>query len=245
MFKAKEVGQVLGFSNISKYLTKMNPDWKMGVTIGDPHGRPQLYTMINEKAVYRLAFRSDKKIAVEFTETVCDILKTIRLTGKYEHEYKTPKPMLAYKLENETDLHKKTINFIRQHQEGKHLLFTSTLGEMQDDSSKRIDAWQKGYTKGMPDLILFNPTNKYIGLVVEFKTPKCTGSLSEEQQQIIKHFKSLKYKVIVSNDYDVIIIKLHDYINQIRVPCQLCDMKFRNGDTLTNHKRYFHRVSSV
>ncbi|CAB4025363.1 toxin Bro, partial [Paramuricea clavata] len=55
------------------------------------------------------------------------------------------------------------------------------LGEYQDTSSKRCDAWKKGYKGGQPDIIIENPMGKYKGFAIEFKSPKGTGVASEKQ----------------------------------------------------------------
>ena len=52
------------------------------------------------------------------------------------------------------------------------------LGELQDTSIKRIEAYKKGYMKGQPDIILYKhhkKSEKYKGLCIEFKTRQCNG----------------------------------------------------------------------
>ena len=152
--------------------------------------------------------------------------------------------MISFKIENEFDLHTKVVNFIKQFQKSKRLLFTTNEGELQDTSDKRINSYRKGYTAGMPDFILYNPTRKYTSLVIEFKSPTCNGQLSDKQEYVLKHFKELNYKVIISNDYDKIIIKVNKYIELVRINCNLCKNKFKCENTLSNHKKYFHRVTN-
>lgn len=41
-------------------------------------------TLLTEKGLYKLAFTSTKPIALLFQNWVCDVLKKIRLTSKYE-----------------------------------------------------------------------------------------------------------------------------------------------------------------
>lgn len=243
LFKAKEICDILKYVNSRDAINKhVENDDK--TTVAKRDGGFQ--TFINESGLYTLIFGSKQHDAKKFKHWVTsDVLPSIRKTGSYEHEYKTPKPMLTYKMESENDLHHKTINFVRQHQETKQLLYTSTLGEQQDSSDKRIDAWKKGYSKGMPDFVLFNPSNKFTGLCIEFKSPKGNGRLSDEQKSITTHFRQLGYKVIISNDYDSIIIKLNDYIRNIRIPCEFCKCKFKCPESRKNHYKFFHKISNV
>ena len=55
-----------------------------------------------------------------------------------------------FKIENETDLHCKVAHLIRNCY--PNAIMVAGLEENQDASSKRIDSWKKGYTKGQPDL---------------------------------------------------------------------------------------------
>lgn len=253
-FKAKEIALILNYEK-PKEAIRANVDSEDVITWGIMKWASELAPyenmhpetkFINESGLYALIFGSKKPEAKKFKHWVTSILlPSIRKTGKYEidRQYKTPLPMLTYNMETESDLHNKTVNFIRQHQESKRLLFNSSLGEMQDSPDKRINAWKKGYSAGMPDFVLFNSTKKYSGLIIEFKSPKCTGKLSDDQRRIIKHFKTLNYKTIVSNNYDKIIIEVNKYIEQIRIPCEYCKCKFHNKSTLKNHHKYFHRIT--
>jgi hypothetical protein len=208
-------------------------------------------TFITEPALYMLAFKSHKKEAIDFTKWVCEtVLPSIRKTGKFEilePAYRTVKPMLTYKIENEEDLHRKTVNFLRSDEfKDKELLFNASLGEMINDTpDKRLKAYYMGYTKGMGDLIIFNPTRNKAGCLIEFKTVRCNGKVSPEQLNVIQHFEKLNYKIIVSNDYDKIICQLYDYIKDVRVRCPHCKCMFKSTETLGNHKKHFHRITTL
>ena len=75
---------------------------------------------------------------------------SIRKTGRYDycinHKYNS---MLAFKIENETDLHVKVVSFLKKR--CPHSLFTVTLGENQDSPYKRLNSYKKGYLRGSPD----------------------------------------------------------------------------------------------
>ena len=134
--------------------------------------------------------------------------------------------------------------YINKYDEDKNkgIIYQVSLGELQDDSDKRIKAWEMGYIKGQPDLTIMNKTYKYDGCVIEFKNSKGTGILSEAQESILDKYKRLKYKVILSNDFAEIISKLAVYFNKLRIPCEYCKRRFKNEKTLCNHKKYFHRL---
>ena len=91
-----------------------------------------------------------------------------------------------------------------------------SLGEFQNDKTKRIEAFRKGYLKGTPDLIMLNPNKNYSGLAIEFKSPLHGGITSEFQFDMFDKYKKLGYKVIHSNNYDDIIMAIYDYVKEIR-----------------------------
>jgi hypothetical protein len=138
---------------------------------------------------------------------------------------------LVFKIENEFDLHKKVINYIRRFHED--LLLVIGLGELQDTKNKRIQSWQKGYQKGQPDLIIQNYHKKYSGLCIEFKTPKGTGDVRPAQKELLERYAAQGYKTLIDNDYD-------EYCTSIRVPCSHCIKKFKSKDTLQTHLRVIH-----
>ena len=134
---------------------------------------------------------------------------------------------LAFKIEDGYDLHTKVVQFIRQfHPE----ILTAGLGENQDTKDKHIKSFKKGYMKGQPDLLLQNLHKHYNGLCIEFKTPQCSGIITDQQKQLIERYEENGYKCIVSNDYGLITKELNDYMHDIRIRC-----KFR-------HVKYFHRI---
>ena len=77
---------------------------------------------------------------------------------------------LTFKIENEFDIHVKTVFFLKKR--FPHSLFTVTLGENQCTSTMRIDSYKKGYLRGSPDLIINNLHKRYTGFAIEFKKSK-------------------------------------------------------------------------
>ena len=134
-FIAKDVAQILGYSNTTKAISnfvKSNekksyqeltgnegpPIWgTLLPTVSTPH--PQT-VLINENGLYSLVFRSKTKIAEEFREWVKTVLKELRLKGKYE----LSNQFEAMKLELEQNFNQKLLQ-----NEQKQVQLESTLEE--------------------------------------------------------------------------------------------------------------------
>ena len=139
---------------------------------------------MNESGLYSLIFGSKVESAKAFKRWVTkDVLPSIRKTGRYDYciDHKTGRydycidHTLAFKIENEMDLHVKVVSFLKKRY--PHSLFTATLGENQDTVHKRIDSFKKRYLRGSPDLIINNLHKHYTGFCIEFKSPKGNGVL--------------------------------------------------------------------
>ena len=89
-----------------------------------------------------------------------------------------------FKIENETDLHCKVVDYIRRFY--PEAIIVAGLGELQDTCSKRISSWKKGYTKGQPDLMTMNFRKDYSGCCIEFKSPTNDYQVIQDQKEI-KH----------------------------------------------------------
>ncbi len=117
-----------------------------------------------------------------------------------------------FEMLNETDLHKKVIDFIRKYY--PQAIIIPGLGELQHTSAARVDAWQKGYKGGQPDILLANHNVDFIGLVIELKTPAGTGVVSDNQTVFLNRLEEAGYYVIISNDYDEILMTIVGYFQQ-------------------------------
>ena len=87
----------------------------------------------------------------------------------------------------------------------------------------------------MPDLIIHNLNKKYNGLVLELKSPSSYGILSEDQKSVLNEFKHNNFKVIVSNDYDLIIENILSYFQNTGIKCLICKNVFKDNDELYKH----------
>ncbi len=86
LFRASDIGEILEISNIRTSTKDFDNTEKHGVHIMDSMGRNQETTFLTEKGLYKIVFRSRKPIAEKFTNWVCEVLKELRLNGKYELE---------------------------------------------------------------------------------------------------------------------------------------------------------------
>ena len=190
---------------------------------------------ISEAGLYRLVLKSKAKHAEIFQDWVCEeVLPSIRKAGTYTV------PLLGQqiKLLNETDLHYKVMDCIRVQFPELHVV--PGLGEMQTTTQQRNDGWKKGYVGGQPDLLILNRTTQFDGFAIELKTPKGDGAMSNKQTDYLEQLENLKYKTLVSNNYDVIVIELTKYYSDIRFPCKCCSKAFKSKATLHGHLNCFH-----
>ena len=117
----------------------------------------------------------------------------------------------AITLKNETDLHYKIAHYIRTH--CSKLIVIAGLGEMQDSSDKRLDAFRKGYQGGQPDLIVLGkcPLPRR-GYAIELKNPTHRQVQAGERQQVwLDKMVDLGFEALVSNDYDVLVSLMRDF----------------------------------
>ena len=111
-------------------------------------------------------------------------------------------------LDSEEALQSRIIAFARER--CPDILVVPGLGELQDSSPKRIFAYRQGYTGGQPDLIVL-PTALHKGLAIELKTPKavsCPAPAENQSQWLQQLQESGSFDVMVSNDYEDVIIRL-------------------------------------
>jgi len=165
LFLAKDIVEMLGLANGYSSINKIPKEWKeahLHKMKGWSQARQM--TFLKEPGLYKLIMRSDKKEAVNFQSWICeDVLPELRKTGEYKMNHKYSKK-LTFNIQNEDDLHSKVVQFIKKR--FPNSLFTTTLGEMQDTSQKRLKAWRMGYLAGSPDLVINNLNKKYTGFAI-------------------------------------------------------------------------------
>jgi prophage antirepressor-like protein len=85
LFRASDIGNILDIINIRKSIIDYNDTEKKLIQIKTNGGLQQVL-FLTEKGLYKLLFKSKKNIANEIQDWVCDVIKEIRLNGKYELE---------------------------------------------------------------------------------------------------------------------------------------------------------------
>ena len=145
-----------------------------------------------------------------------------------------------FKIENETDLHYKVVQLIRNYYPDSILV--AELGENQDTEEKRLDSYKKGFQRGQPDIMILDYHKDYKGLCIEFKSPTNYYSITESQLKTKEKYKDNDYAYIISNDYDYISKKLHKYMSGVRILCKYCPKAFLSKKTLNSHLKIFHRI---
>ena len=223
-FKARDVLLVLGYINVCKSISdQVDPDdrialsqLKKGVMNRDPllHKNEQESTIfLNEAGLYSLVLQSKLPLAREIKRWIVkDVFPSIRKNGNYclPNTKQCFSRQLCFKIMDERDLHIKVISYIRNNH--PNAILCAGLGELQDSSTKRIEACKKGYMKGQFDITILNDHKKYNFLAVELKSPAGLGSLSSQQRNMADIYKLNKCQVLISNYYDEIILTIHEYL---------------------------------
>ena len=110
---------------------------------------------------------------------------------------------------NETELHKEVVKYIRAN--FPEFIIDAGLGELQNTSEKTIEAWEKGYTAGKPDLLIFNHASHWKGFAIEFKNPRGYGKLAEKQKIYLEKLEKIGWKTLVTRSYSECLKEIHDY----------------------------------
>ena len=264
-FRGKDVADILGYSDtkqaIRKHVSVENKIIQLSRTtsvggvkttpqqsksVGGVKTTPQqndirgkYCTFINEPGFYELVFGSKLETAKKFRQWVFNIvLPSIRKYGFYKM-FDNPNNKM-FKIENETDLHYKVVELIRNYYPNSILV--AGLGENQDTGEKRLDSYKKGYQRGQPDLMILDYHREYKGLCIEFKSPTNNYCVTESQLKMKEKYRNNDYVFILSNDYDKISKLIHKYMAGVRILCKYCPKAFCNKETLNKHYKVIHRI---
>ncbi len=243
MFIGSQIGTALGYTlgrkavidhvwdenkmTVQQY-RQLHPDFKTTLQSN--------VTLINESGVYQLIFKSQLESAKAFQQWVFSMLSEMRKTGVVTMTPKHNQMVIM----NEEQLHKKVIDFIRK--QYPDALVNASLGENQNTDKLRLDSYYKGYQKGHFDITIYNQNVNHPGMMIEFKNPAGTGVLSIAQQTFKKKMEALKWKCLVSDNYDEIIVQIIKYFNDERIPCSHCKMCFKTKQSLEKHLSCFHKI---
>ena len=83
LFRASDIGIVLNISTIRSVIRDFNETEKV-VLSTHTLGGLQDVTFLTEKGLYKVLFKSRKPIAEKFQDWVCEVIKELRLKGKYD-----------------------------------------------------------------------------------------------------------------------------------------------------------------
>ena len=260
-FRGKDVAQILGYSNVRKAIwnhvdsedkkqlfTYHTSVPKTGTVAKSHTSIPKtgtvapsgsMCTYINESGFYSLVLSSKLETAKKFKHWITSqVLPSIRKYGYYKM-FDNPNNKM-FKIENETDLHYKVVQLIRNYYPDSILV--AGLGENQDTEEKRLDSYKKGYQRGQPDLMILNYHKEYKGLCIEFKSPTNIYCVSESQLKMNDKYRNNDYAFILSNDYDKISKLIHKYMAGVRILCKYCPKAFCSKKTLNKHYQVIHRI---
>ena len=255
-FRGKDVAEILSYSKpenaIERHVSKNHKIRQItwypvsGSQVQNPKscpvkttGQGRWCTFIDEAGFYELVFSSKLETAKKFRDWVfTTVLPSIRKYGQYKM-FDNPNNKM-FKIENETDLHYKVVQLIRNYYPDSILV--AGLGENQDTEKKRLDSYKKGYQRGQPDLMILDYHKEYKGLCIEFKSPTNNYCVSESQIKMKEKYRNNDYAFILSNDYDKISRNIHKYMAGVRIPCKYCPKAFCSKKTLNKHYKVIHRI---
>ena len=80
-------------------------------------------------------------------------------------------------------------------------------------------------------------------MAIEMKTPKGDGKLADNQQVYLSRLHLQGNKIVISDDYDTILLAIAEYAEGIRIQCQHCVKKYKTLAALASHHKYFHRYT--
>lgn len=90
LFRASDIAEILEMTNIRVTISNFNDTEKV-VSNAYTLGGNQATTFLTEKGLYKLLFRSRKEIAIQFQDWVCEVIKELRIKGRYDLEEQVKK----------------------------------------------------------------------------------------------------------------------------------------------------------
>jgi len=159
LFKAKDIGDLLGMSNIREVIKNFNNKQKV-VSLTDTLGGQQNTTFLTEQGLYKVLMRSRKKIAEQFQDWVCEVVEEIRKNGKYELEKKLEERNKQIE-ETQRELHLYKQKTYEEIEKTGHVYIIRTDGGYKVGKTKDINNRVKGLQTG---------NNREIEVVFDFKT---------------------------------------------------------------------------
>lgn len=91
-------------------------------------------------------------------------------------------------------------------------LFSSTVGGVKVAIHTARRMKEAGYSRGIPDLLIFEPRGEYVGLAMELKAPK--GKASAEQVWWIEKLQARGWKALICRGYEECENAIKEYFNK-------------------------------
>ena len=162
LFKAKDIGDLLGIKNVKDAIKNYNDKQKSGVVLTDPHGRPQETNMLTEQGLYKMLMRSRKKIAEQFQDWVCEVVEEIRKKGKYDLEEQLQAKELELQAKEQELVRYKEKTY-EEIQKNNHVYVIKTDGGYKvgktRDINNRIRGLQTGNVRDIEVVLDFKTSN--------------------------------------------------------------------------------------
>jgi len=168
LFKAKDIGDLLGIKNIRDTIASLDEGCKMKANVGNTDvGNNSDTWFLTEDGLYELLFISRKPIAKQFKVWIRHIIKEIRLKGKYDLE----EQLKAKEIEYEKQLKEKELELIKykekiyeEIEKTGHIYVIKTdggtkVGKTKDAVKKRIQGLQTGNMNDIEMLLDFKTSN--------------------------------------------------------------------------------------
>ncbi|MEM5807320.1 MAG: VRR-NUC domain-containing protein [Candidatus Aenigmatarchaeota archaeon] len=91
------------------------------------------------------------------------------------------------------------------------VLFCASAGGMRTYWTQAKLMKRLGYSKGFPDLFIYEPAGNYKGMAIEFKSDK--GRLTFEQSYWLKELEKRGYYVYIGRNVNETIKEIEKYLN--------------------------------
>lgn len=112
----------------------------------------------------------------------------------------------------ETCLQKQVIKYLELQYKDK--LWCGTTAFIKLNAKQAMLNKRFGYRKGYPDLLIFEPSGKYIGLAIEFKSER--GRQSKEQKWWQEQLEKRGWMYVVSRDFNKTISIIDNYFGVVK-----------------------------
>lgn len=143
LFRTSDIANILDIKCVHTSTNEFNESERIYNKIETPGGKQDV-SFLTEKGLYKLLFRSRKPIANEFQNWVCDVIKQIRINGKYElqKELEEKQKELENK-EKEVELLKEEKEILMNSKEGTPLIYIYRSNDRDESAYVKIGSSQK------------------------------------------------------------------------------------------------------